>query len=218
MWIHVNPIERQPSILKMVQWEVFLMNPKHQHHLSQWEECVYGAQSWNERRLLSNSVFIPTERQTSVLKMVERQVFLMKPNHQYNSSQWEKFVYGAQSWNEKILLCEFVFITIERRTSILKMVEIVIFSIKPNHQYHLSQWGECVYGAQSLNERRLLCKSAFIQIKRQTLILKMVESDVFIMNPNHQYHLSQWGLCVYGAQSWNERRFICESVFILTER
>ena len=48
-------------------------------------------------------------------------------------------VYGAQSWNEKILLCKSVFITIERRISILKMVEIAVFRMKPKHQYHLSQ-------------------------------------------------------------------------------
>ena len=32
----------------------FLMKPKRQYHLSQWEECVYGTQSWNEKRLLCN--------------------------------------------------------------------------------------------------------------------------------------------------------------------
>ena len=79
--------------------------------------------------------------------MVEREVFLRKPNHQYHLSQCGECVYGAQSWNGKILLYESMFITIKRRTSILKMVEIVVFPMKPKHQYHLSQWGESVYGA-----------------------------------------------------------------------
>ena len=79
--------------------------------------------------------------------MAKWEVFVMKPKHQYHLSQWGERVYGAQSWNEKILLCESVFITIERRTSNLKMVEIIVSPMKPKHQYHLFQWGECVYGA-----------------------------------------------------------------------
>ena len=48
------PIERWTSILKMDIREVFLMNPKHQYHLSLWEECVYDAQSWKEKRYYVN--------------------------------------------------------------------------------------------------------------------------------------------------------------------
>ena len=50
----------------------FLMNPKHQNHLSQWGEYEYGAQTWKERRLLCESMFIPIERHTWILKMVEK--------------------------------------------------------------------------------------------------------------------------------------------------
>ena len=57
--------------------------------------------------------------------------------------------------------------TIESWTSILKMVEIVVFPMKPKQQYHLSQWGESVYGAQSWNEGRLLCKSLFLPIENK---------------------------------------------------
>ena len=67
----------------MAEREVFLMKPKHQYHLSQWGECVYGAQSWYERRLLCEFVFIPIEKWTLILKMAEREVFLMKPMHQF---------------------------------------------------------------------------------------------------------------------------------------
>ena len=68
----------------MVESEVFLMKPMHQNHLSQREECDYGAQSWKERRLLCESMFIPIEKRTSILKLVIRDAFLMKPNHQYH--------------------------------------------------------------------------------------------------------------------------------------
>ena len=65
----------------MVKGEVFLVKPKHQNRLSQQREHVYGAQSLTERRLLCESTFIPIKRQTSILKMAERKVFLMKPKH-----------------------------------------------------------------------------------------------------------------------------------------
>ena len=37
-----------------------------------------------------------------------------------------------------------MFVPIERRTSILEMVIREVSLMKPKHQYHLSQWGECV--------------------------------------------------------------------------
>ena len=37
MWIQVYPLERWASILKMVEREVFHMNPKRQYYLSQKE-------------------------------------------------------------------------------------------------------------------------------------------------------------------------------------
>ena len=75
------PIERRTSNLKMVEKEVFLMKPKHQNHLSQQGECVYSDQSWKEKRLLCESLFIPIENRTSIRKMVERKAFLIKPKH-----------------------------------------------------------------------------------------------------------------------------------------
>ena len=39
------------------------------------------------------------------------------------------------------------------------------FLMKPKHLYHLSQWGEWIYGTHSLKKRRLLYESEFIQLK-----------------------------------------------------
>ena len=69
MWIRVYPIETWTLFLKMVERDVFLMKPKHQYRLSQWGECVYGAQSWNEGRVLHESMFFPIEKWTLILKM-----------------------------------------------------------------------------------------------------------------------------------------------------
>ena len=133
------PIEKRTLILKMVESDVFLMKPKHQNCLSRQGECVYNAHSWKKRRLLCESMLIPIDRWTSFPKMAERQVFLMKPKHQNHLSQWGEYDYGAQSWKERRLLCESMFIPIERRTSIQKMVEKQVFLMKPKHQNHLSQ-------------------------------------------------------------------------------
>ena len=78
-----------------------------------------------------------------------------------------------------------MFIPIERRTSILKLVTREVFLLKPKQQYHKSQRGECVYDAQSWKERRLLCESKFIPIEIWTLILKLVIREVFIMKPKN---------------------------------
>ena len=62
------------------------MKPKHQNPWSQQGECVYSAQSWKEKRLLCESMFIPIESWTPILKIVKQQVFIMKPMHQYHLS------------------------------------------------------------------------------------------------------------------------------------
>ena len=79
------------------------------------------------------------------------------------------------------------------------MVEKDVFLVNPKHQYYLSQWGEWICGTQSLKDKRLLSESVFIQSKNELLILTMVERYVFLMKPNHEYHLSQWEECVYDA-------------------
>ena len=60
-------IERRTLIPNFVEREVILSKLKHQYHLSQWRECVYGAQPWKGKRLLLESTFIPIDRQTLVL-------------------------------------------------------------------------------------------------------------------------------------------------------
>ena len=68
------------------------------------------------------------------------------------------------------------------------MVERDVFLMKPKHQYHESQRGECVYHAQSRKERRLLCESMFNTIEIRTSILKLVIRKAFLMKPKHQNH------------------------------
>ena len=105
----------------MVEKKAFLMKPKRQCHLSQWGECVYRAQSWKEKRLLWEHKFIPIDEQTFIIrKIIERKPFLIRPKHQCHLSQEGEWVYSAQPYKEKRLLCESVFIPIDRWTLILK--------------------------------------------------------------------------------------------------
>ena len=69
---------------KIMGSKVFLMKPKYQYHLSQSEEYVYDAHLWKEKRLLRESMFILIEIHTSIHQLVTREVFLLKPKHQYN--------------------------------------------------------------------------------------------------------------------------------------
>ena len=39
-----------------------------------------------------------------------------------------------------------------------------VFLMKRKPQHHLSEWGECVFGAQLQKDKRLLCESVFVQI------------------------------------------------------
>ena len=82
MWILVYPNWKMNFISKNGRKTSFSYESKHRNHLSQWGEYVYGAQSWKERRLLCESMFIPIERRTSILKMVEREVFPLNPKQQ----------------------------------------------------------------------------------------------------------------------------------------
>ena len=69
------------------------------------------------------------------------------------------------------------------------MVKKEAFFMKPKHQCLVSQLGEYVYGSSSCKEMRLLCESVFVQINGRALILEMVEREVFLIKPKHQYHL-----------------------------
>ena len=86
---------------------------------------------------------------------------------------------------------------------------------KPKQHCHLSQWGKCIFGTQSRIKMRLLCVSMFVPINEQTLVLrKMMARKAFLKKPMHHCHLSHWGECVYGAQSWKERRLLHASMFV----
>ena len=91
------------------------------------------------------------------------------------------------------------------------MVGSEVFLMKQKHQFIYPNEGN---EFMVLNdwERRLLCKSVFIPIERWTLILKLIEREIFLMKPKHQYHLSQQSECVYGFQSWKQRTCLSQLI------
>ena len=87
IWIDVYPNWKTNLNSKNGRKTSFFMKSMHQNHLSQRGEYEYGAQTWKEWRLLCESMFIPIERRTWILKTVEKQVFLMKSKHPNYISQ-----------------------------------------------------------------------------------------------------------------------------------
>ena len=70
--------------------------------------------------------------------MVGNENFLMKPKHNVIYPNEENVFVVANHEKKKRLLHESIFIPINRRTLIVKMVVSVVFLMKPKHQYHLS--------------------------------------------------------------------------------
>ena len=71
----------------MVKRKALFVKSKHQYPIYQGRDCVFIAQSYKERGLLSESMFPLFKGWTLIQKkMVEWKAFLVKPNHQYHVS------------------------------------------------------------------------------------------------------------------------------------
>ena len=83
MWIRVYPTRKTNFDFKNGTNKSFSYEIKALIHLSQWVKWICGAQSLEEWRLLCDSVFIPFEKRTLILKMAQREIFLMKPKDRF---------------------------------------------------------------------------------------------------------------------------------------
>ena len=70
--------------------------------------------------------------------MVGRKSFLTELKHQCHLFYWGEKVYGAHSWKDKRLLCESIFVPINKWTLTLKNGMIRSFSYEPKASIHLS--------------------------------------------------------------------------------
>ena len=84
MWIHVYRNWKTNFNSKIGNKRNFSFETKASISLIPTRRMCLWFQSWRERRLLCESMFIPIERHTSILKLVIREVFIMKPKHQYH--------------------------------------------------------------------------------------------------------------------------------------
>ena len=91
-------------------------------------------------------MFIPINGWTLILKNGRKWSFSYKTKASIHLSQRGEWICGTQSLKERRLLCEFVFIPIERWNLTLKMGQREAFLTKSKHQCHLPQCEEWVYG------------------------------------------------------------------------
>ena len=84
IWIYVCPNWKMYFNSKIGNKRSFSFETKASISLTPMRRMCLWFQSWRERRLLPESMFIPIERHTSILKLVIRKVFIMKPKHQYH--------------------------------------------------------------------------------------------------------------------------------------
>ena len=77
LWIHVHLNWKMNFNSRNGNKRSFSFETKASISLTKRGECVYDAQSWKERRLFCESMFIAIERQTSILKLVIREAFLI---------------------------------------------------------------------------------------------------------------------------------------------
>ena len=84
MWIHVYPNLNTYFNSKIGNKSSFSYEIKALISLIPMGRTCLWCPILNETRLLYESLFIPIERRTSNLKLVTREVFLLKPKHQYH--------------------------------------------------------------------------------------------------------------------------------------
>ena len=82
MWIRVYPSWKTNFKSKNGTNKVSYVT-KASIQLSQWVESICVAQSLKERILLCESMFIPIEKWALVLRKAQREVFPVKPKHQF---------------------------------------------------------------------------------------------------------------------------------------
>ena len=104
----------------MAGGEVFPIKSKHQYHLSQWWEYAYGGQSWKERRLLCECMFIPIDWWNLILKDCGKKRFSYKNKASMSFIPIRGMCLWFPIMKKKRLLLAFVFILIDRWRLILK--------------------------------------------------------------------------------------------------
>ena len=90
MWIYVYPNRKTNFNSKNGNKKSFSYESKASMSLIPTRRTSLYAQSWEEWRLLSESMFVPIDKWTLTLKRMEGEAFLMKPKPKYHLSQYKE--------------------------------------------------------------------------------------------------------------------------------
>ena len=96
------------------------MTLKHQCRSSRQGEWVYGSSSWNERRLLRKSMFVPIQKKTLILKNSGKRSFSYEAKATMSFILMRRMSLWCLIMKEKWLLYESVFVPIHKWTLTLK--------------------------------------------------------------------------------------------------
>ena len=139
---------------------------KNQCHLSKWGECVYGAQSWNERRSFCASMFVIVNGQTLIQKNGGQKSFSYKAKASMSSIPIRRMYLWCPITNKQDYYVHPCLSWLTAKLDSKEMVERKAFLLNQKRQCHLYQWGECNYGTQLWKKRRLFvhqCLSHLIE-------------------------------------------------------
>ena len=104
---------------------------------------------------------------------MERKAFFMKPKRQCHLCQRGEWVCGAQSWKKKKLLCESMFVRIDKRILTLKNGGKRSFSYETKASKPFIPISRMNLWCASWKEKILLCNSKFVPIETRSLIPKI---------------------------------------------
>ena len=129
--------------------KAFLLKPKHQYLVSQWEEHDCAAQSQKEWILIWESKLVLFDGWTLIKrKMVDEKAFLAKPQQQYHLSQWEHDC-SAESQKNKDYYENLSLSHLMDELRFHWKCAKKSFSWQRKHQYHVPRLGEHDHSAQS---------------------------------------------------------------------
>ena len=145
--------------------------------------------------------------------MMEKEAFLMKPKHQCCLSRHREWAYGARSWKEGRLLCQSVFVTIDKWTLPLKKDGKKTFSCETKasmlfipmqrmslwcpimNKKPIAMWiGGCLNWQMNFNSKKGWKDKLFLWIQGINVIYPNEENEFMV--PNHKnkgdYYVNLW--------------------------
>ena len=135
MWIHVYPKWKRKLNSKNWRKRSISYETKQSILLIPMRRMCLCFLIMKIEKIITWIVFIPIDGWTLILKNGGKRSFSYKAEALIHLSRSGERICGTQSLKERKLLCESVFILIERWTLTLKMGQREAFLFKPKHQF-----------------------------------------------------------------------------------